>query len=140
MFKQQVPAETVKEKTKSPSDFNINDDGKDQGEPAKILTLWEEFKVVLKEPGQQTEDVKSIGAQIINKELQLFEATKKRPENLEKIYRCLLTIRPTFVEAERAFSAMGLFATKIRNRLNDDTLNAMTVMHQFYKKNQSVSL
>ena len=71
---------------------------------------------------------------VINKEMQLFEATKKRRENLEKIYRFLLTIRPTSVEVKRTFSAMGLFATKIRSRLNDDTLNSMIVMRQFYKK------
>ena len=29
---------------------------------------------------------------------------------------------------------MGLFAPKIRNRPNDDTLNAMIVMRQFYEK------
>ena len=44
-----------------------------------------------------------------------------RRENLEKIYRSLLTIRPTSVEPEWAFPAVGLFASKIRNRLNDDT-------------------
>ena len=71
---------------------------------------------------------------IINKEMQLFEATKKRLENVEKNYRSLLTIRPTSVEAEWTFCALGLFASKIRNRLNDDTLNAMIVMSQFYKK------
>ena len=88
------------------------------------------------EPGQQIKEDLSVGAQRINKAMQLFEATKKRPENLEKIYRSLFTIRPTSVEAERAFSAMGLFPTTIRNRLNDDTLNAMIVglMRQFYKK------
>ena len=134
LFKQQVTTDTVKETTKSPSDSNINNDGKDQGEPAKMLTLSEEFQVYLKEPGRQTKEVQSVGAQIINKEMQLFEATKKRPENIEKIYRSLLTIRPTSVEAERAFSAMGLFATKIRNRLNNDTLNAMNIMRQFHKK------
>jgi len=47
-----------------------------------------------------------------------FEVTKKRPENLEKLFTALQTIRPTSVDAERAFSAMGLFATKIRNRMN----------------------
>ena len=108
--------------------LNINNDGKAQGEPAKIFTLSEEFQVFLKEPGRQIKEVQSVGAQIINKEMQLFEATKKRPENLEKIYRSLLTIRLTSVEAERAFSAMGLFATKIRNRLNDHTLNAMIII------------
>ena len=67
------------------------------------------------EPGQQIKEDLSVGAQKINKEMQLFEATKKRPENSEKIYRSLFTIRPTSVEAERAFSAMGLFATTIRS-------------------------
>ena len=93
-----------------------------------------EFQAFLKEPGLKIEEVQSVGAQIINKEMQLFGATKKRPENLENLYRSLLTIRPTSVEAERAFSAMGLFVIKIRNGLNDDNLNAMIVMRQFYKK------
>ena len=69
------------------------------------------------------EEVQSVGAKIINKVMQLFEATKKIPENLEKLYSSLLTIRPTSVEAERTFFAIGLFATKIRNKLNDDTLS-----------------
>ena len=96
------------------------------------MTLSEEFQAFLKEPGLKIEEVRSVEAQIISKEL--FEATKKRPENLENLYRSLLTIRPTSVEVERAFSAMGLFATKIKNRLNDNTLNAMILMLQFYKK------
>ena len=39
--------------------------------------------------------------------MQLFEATKKRLDNLEKLYHVLLTIRPTSVEPERAFCVMG---------------------------------
>ena len=71
---------------------------------------------------------------IINKEIQWFEATKQRPENSEKLHRSPLTIRLMSVEAERTVSALGLLATKIRSRLNDDTLNAMIVMRQFFKK------
>ena len=44
LFKQQGTTVTVKETTKSPSDSNINNEGKDQGEPAKILTLSKNFK------------------------------------------------------------------------------------------------
>ena len=66
--------------------------------------------------------------------MQLFKATKKRTDNLEKLYHALLTIRSTSAEPERAFSAMSLFARKTRNRLNDDPLNAMIVVCQFYKK------
>ena len=86
---------------------------------------------LLEEPGQQIEEDLSVGALRITKEMQLFEAARKRPENLEKTYRSFFTIRLISVEAGRAFSAMELFATKIRNRLNDDTLNVMIVMRQF---------
>ena len=34
---------------------------------------------------------------------------------------------------KRAFSAMGFFATKIRNRMGDKTLDALITMRQFYK-------
>ena len=63
-----------------------------------------------------------------------YETSKKRPENLEKLYAALKTIKPTSVEAERAFSALGYFANKIRNRLNDDTLDALMFLRQYYKK------
>ena len=95
--------------------------------------------MLFEEQGQQIEENQSAGAQIINKKIQSFEAAKKRPENLKKIYRSLLTIRPTSVEPELAFSAVALFASKIRIRLSDDTFNAMIVMLQFYKKHQSIS-
>ena len=88
---------------------------------------------MFEEPGQQIEENQSVGAQIINKEMQLFETAKKRPKNLETIYRFLLTNR-SILEPEQAFSAMGLFAPKIRNKPNDDSLNAMIVMRQFYEK------
>ena len=58
----------------------------------------------------------------------------ERPKNLELLYKALKTIKPTSVEAERAFSAMGFFATKLRNRMGDKTLDAMITMRQFYKK------
>ena len=38
------------------------------------------------------------------------------------------------MEPERAFSAMGFFATKIRNRMGDNTLDALITMRQFYQK------
>ena len=132
LFKQ-MTTDTVNETMELPSNSNVNNDGNDEASLPKNMTLSEEFQTFLKEFRLKIE-VKTAGAQIINKEMQLFEATKKRPKNLENLYRSLLTIRLTSVEAEQAFSATGLFATKIRNRLNDDTLNAMIVMCQFYKK------
>ena len=64
--------------------------------------------------------------------MKCYEANGKKTENLEKLYKALLTIKPTSVESERAFSAMGLFCTKLRNRLNDDTLDSLVMMRQYY--------
>ena len=118
----------------SPSHFNVNNDGNNEASLPKNMALSEEFQAFQIESGLKIEEVQSVGAQIINKEMQLFEATKKRPENLKNLYRFLLTIRSTSVEAERAFSAAGFFATKIRNRLNDDTSSARIVTRQYHKK------
>jgi len=45
-----------------------------------------------------------IGLQIVIKEISLFEATKKRSNNLEKLCLAFITINPTSVESERALS------------------------------------
>ena len=65
---------------------------------------------------------KEILSQILNKEMSLFDATKKRSNNLEKLYHVLITIKPTSVEPERDFSATVLFVIKNRNRLNDQSV------------------
>ena len=40
-----------------------------------------------------------------------------RPEKLEKVYRALLTVKPTSTDSERAFSVAGSFVTRNRNRM-----------------------
>jgi len=64
--------------------------------------------------------------------MNLYEAIKKRSNNLEKMFNALITIKPKSVEPERASSATGLFVTKLRNRLNDWKC-ALIVMSQYYK-------
>jgi len=49
-------------------------------------------------------------------------ATTKRPDNLDKLYHALITIKPTSVDSKWAFSAMELFVTKLRNRLNAENM------------------
>ena len=50
---------------------------------------------------------------------------KIMPPILAILFRALKTIPPSSIEAERAFSKCGQFATRPRSRLNDDTLNAL---------------
>jgi len=61
-----------------------------------------------------------IGSQIVNKERSLFEATKRRSNNLEKPFHALITLKSKSLEPTRAFLATELFVTKLRNRLNDE--------------------
>ena len=58
----------------------------------------------------------------------------ERPKYLGLLFEALKTIKPTSVEAERAFSAMGFIATKVRNRMGDKTLDGLITMRQYYKK------
>jgi len=44
-------------------------------------------------------------SQILIKEMSFFEATKKRPNNLEKLQHVLFTIKPTSVEPESFFQS-----------------------------------
>ena len=76
-------------------------------------TLSEEFASFMEKRHQTTKVQVKVESSIVKKEMSLFEATEKRPENLQKLFNALLTIKPTSVEPERAFSAMGLFATKL---------------------------
>jgi len=53
----------------------------------------------------------------------VFQSTGKRGRCLELVYRWLMSVPPTSVEAERAFSAAGVLCTKMRSRLDDCTLD-----------------
>ncbi|GFW79528.1 hypothetical protein TNCV_128331 [Trichonephila clavipes] len=44
--------------------------------------------------------------------MQLFDSTENPSPNIKKLCEALKTTPPTSVEAERAFSAAGLFVTK----------------------------
>ena len=45
-----------------------------------------------------------------------------------RVHDALWCIQPTEVEAERAFSAAGLFLTKLRMRMKDQTLDRLVFM------------
>ena len=79
-------------------------------------------------------DKKDISA-VVGHEMKLFEQTKKLPRNgfLQLIHTALLTIPPTSVESERAFSIFGYFCNKLRSSLKSATINALIFLREHYK-------
>ena len=132
----QSPYNHVEEDQENVEDELVTTKSGQPDQAPKVMTLSEEFVSFLESENHECEAISAqeeSRSQIVKKEMSLFEATKKRPENLEKLYHALLTIKPRSVEPERAFSAMGLFVTKLRNRLNDESLDALIFMRQYYK-------
>jgi len=70
---------------------------------------------------------------IINNELILFIKTKQKGIYLQKAYKALMTIKPTSVESERAFSVAGYLCTKVRNRFKPDTLSTLCFLRQTFR-------
>jgi len=111
-------------------------DSKAEVTDSKSLSLDEKFATFLKTKENFMSDSEpSIDhlEKIVKREMALFEASKSLPKNLSNLKKSLHSIKPTSVESERAFSAMNAFATKIRSRLNDDTMDAMIFLRQYYK-------
>ena len=103
-------------------------------------TLGKQFKLLLKRdrfpqnarriPASTT--FNDFYSKLVEKEMQLYKINpNERPKYLELLFKALKTIKPTCVEPERAFSAMGFFVTKIRNRMSDKTLDALITMRQY---------
>ena len=64
----------------------------------------------------------------------LFEANGNKSKYLNLVVdRALRTIPPTSVEAERAFSAAGLFVTKLRARLSVKSIDSMMVLKVLFQ-------
>ena len=59
----------------------------------------------------------------MRKDFDAYNATGEKTRRLRQLEEALLSISPTSVEAERAFSSAGNFVTKIRSRLSDDTID-----------------
>ena len=88
------------------------------------MTLAQELRSFVVDDKNE-ERCNNVSFQVVKKEMRLYEVTNTKPKNLEKLYAALKIIKPTSVEAERAFSALASFVSKIRNRLNDNTIDAL---------------
>jgi hypothetical protein len=90
------------------------------------LTLEEKLEAEIKRSMQNLEPQtrrhrKTDLMKTIKKEINLLE-TGTRGYHLELAYKYLMSIPPTSVEPERAFSAAAYIGNKLRTRLGDDTL------------------
>ena len=72
-------------------------------------------------------------ASAVKAEMAVFASNGQRGRCLEAVYGYLMTIPPTSVEAERAFSAAGLLCTKLRSRLNDTTIDTLSFIRAYYQ-------
>ena len=59
----------------------------------------------------------------------LVQGATALPPMLDMLDKALMTVQPTSVEAERAFSVAGRFLTKLRNRMGDDTLDTLVFLN-----------
>ena len=62
-----------------------------------------------------------------------FSRNRKKGEILQHIYNSLITIPPTSVESERAFSSVGILCSKLRTNLSDGTLDALCFLRTYFK-------
>ena len=103
--------------------------------PAEKKSKLEELKNFLADTNSNSAPRRlETGAEVlqqIKREMLVFETTGERPPHLEKLYRALVTLPPTSVEAERVFSAAGLFITKIRTKLSDATVDSLCFMRKY---------
>lgn len=62
-----------------------------------------------------------------------FESDGTKGKYLRMTYEYLLTITPTSVEAERAFSATGYFCNDLRSSLGDETINSLCFLRSYFQ-------
>lgn len=73
---------------------------------------------------------------IVKREILTFEELNVKGKYLKLAYNYLLAIRPSSVEAERAFSAAGLICTKIRSRLGDQAIDELCFLRSYFNKSK----
>ena len=80
----------------------------------------------------QNSPIRAISRSITN-ELQIFDAAGEKTANISKITAAFESIPPISVEAERAYSAVGLFITRHRTRLSDECVNCLSFLRAYFK-------
>jgi hAT family C-terminal dimerisation region len=71
---------------------------------------------------------------VIRQEMTLFESGGTRGRYLQLVYDYIMSVPPTSVEAERAFSAAGIICSRLRTRLGDETLDSLCFLRSYFQK------
>ena len=110
-----------------------------QNEPGEEETksLEQEFNAIFEEEDNLGHENPAIDInKTLKHEFSAFEISKKRSATLEKLYLALCSIPATSVESERAFSAVGLFVTKLRSRMGDKSIDSLLTLRSHFKKEE----
>ena len=70
----------------------------------------------------------------IKKKMTFYEATRECPKILKIIKSCQNSLPPSSVEAERCFSAAGLFISKLRSSLRDEMIDCLTFARNYFSR------
>ena len=104
------------------------------------LTLQQQMELAINESLSQplcpnpgaVGDLEKSQLAAIKSEMAIFESSGIRGRGLQLVHSYLLSIPPSSVEAERAFSAAGVLCTKVRSRLSDKSLDMLCFLRSYY--------
>ena len=124
-------------------DDQSSDDQMNVDDSTQMLSYSEELQKVLEKASSEEKPVEKQFA-TLKEELSWFEKNPNpmtRPPTLQKLLYALGTIQVASVEAERIFSICGSFVTKVRSRLEDDTIDALVYLKKYYirQKDEDIS-
>ena len=131
--------------------FNVDDDEVDQRneisltccQKKEMLEIAISKKMCTRLPESGIDRTKKDLTRSIKKEIPFFETNGIRGKYLTLIYNYLLSIQPTSVESERAFSVAGCtrirsrmvnsvnICTRIRSRMGDNSLNNLCFLRSY---------
>lgn len=117
----------------SDSDGNQEEDVQQSSE--RDLSLQEELELQLQNESKASE-IKQTGLpqleKVLRKEMTAYESDGTKGKYLTMAYEYLMTLQPTSVEAERAFSAAGYICSTLRSRLNDETISSVCFLRAHF--------
>jgi hypothetical protein len=135
-----TPSDSTTSTTTSPT-FEDQSSQPDTNEPSPgTSTSTPTFESMLKKAIENVDSVPSevnsqqVTKNLIKREFNMYESTKKRTPNLERLFQALMTVKPTSTENERVFSLAANIVTKVRNRLSDNSINALIFLKAYFQR------